>query len=253
MTQPILITGASGYLGGFVVQALAGTAPLRLFDRVPPANLPVGAEFRAGDVADLPGLEAAMQGCAAVVHLVALVRGREQRPLADFERVMVHGTWNLFEAAVHCQVGRVVNCSSIVAGRFQGDRRNRVSDPPEYAAGDLRYALGKALGEEMGRAYHVAYGLPVIHIRPGIIAGDGANPGPAAPAAAAGLWFLYVDPRDVAGAIARALAADAPTYGTFAILADRPDTTIDLTATREQLGYQPRFNWPEIPVTESHP
>ncbi len=252
MNKPILITGASGYLGGFVVQALAGTTALRLFDRVPPPSLPRSTEFRQGDIADLAGLEEAMQGCAAVVHLVALVRGRQERSLADFERVMVHGTWNVFEAARRGQVERVVNCSSIVAGRFQGGRLNRVSDPPEYSAGDLRYALSKALGEEIGRAYHVAHGMAVIHIRPGVIAGDGANPPPRAPASPAGRWFLYVDPRDVAGAIVRALAADAPAYGTFAVLADRRDTTIDLTPTREQLGYSPRFNWPGIAVTESH-
>jgi nucleoside-diphosphate-sugar epimerase len=253
MSKPVLITGASGYLGGFVVQALAGAAPLRLFDRVPPASLPPGADFRSGDIADLAGVEDAMQGCGAVVHLVALVRGRQQRSLDDFAKVMVQGTWNVFEAAVRCQVERVVNCSSIVAGRFRGDRRNRVSDPPEYSAGDLRYALSKTLGEEIGRAYHVAHGLPVVHIRPGVIAGDGVNADPRAPDKPAGLWFLYVDPRDAAAAIVRALAPDAPAYGTFAVVADRPDSTIDLTPTREQLGYRPQFNWPDIPVTERRP
>jgi nucleoside-diphosphate-sugar epimerase len=253
MPKPILITGASGYLGGFVARALAGDGPLRLFDLVAPGTLPPDCEVRLGDIGDLAGVEAAMQGCRAVVHLVALVRDRQQRPLGDFARIMVQGTWNVFEAAVRCRVARVVNCSSIVAGRFRGDRRNQVSDRPEYGPGDLRYVLGKVLGEEIGLAYHQAYGLPVVHIRPGIIAGDGANPGPQAPPQAAGPWFLYVDPRDVAGAIVRALAADAPAYGTYAVLADRPDTMVDLTPTREQLGYRPRHNWPEIPVGETRP
>jgi len=248
----ILITGASGYLGGFVVNALAGTAPLRLFDRVAPESVPADAELVLGDVVDLAAIEGAVRGCRAVVHMVALVRGRSSRPLADFANVMFRGTWNVFDAAARYGVPRVVNVSSIVAGRFAGDRRNTIHDPPEYGQGDLPYALSKTVAEEVGRAYHRAYGLAVVHVRPGIIAGDGANPGPKKPEGRAGLWFLYVDPRDVAGAVALAVRDDAPEYGTFPVVADRADTTIDLTPTIEQLGFRPQHNWPGIPEADAH-
>lgn len=249
MDRPILITGSSGYLGGFVVAALTGEAPLRLFDRVEPRTVPSGTEFIGGDVTHVADLEQAMRGCRAVVHLVALVRGRARRSIHDFVEVMVRGTWNVFEAAVRCRVTRVVNTSSIVAGRFAGDRRHRVDERPEYTKGDLRYALSKTLGEEIGRAYHRAHGLAVVHVRPGIIAGDGANPGPKKPKGHTGVWFLYVDPRDVAGAIARAVDSSAPTYGTFPVVANRADAAIDLAPTIDQLGYRPQHNWPEIPET----
>ena len=249
MDQPILVTGSSGYLGGFVVEALAGAGTLRLMDCVEPQDVPGGATFVRGDVTRLSDVEHAVRGCRAVVHLVALVRGRDKRPVRDFVEVMVRGTWNVFEAAARCGVGRVVNTSSIVAGRLTGDRLNTVDDPPEYTPGDLRYALSKTLGEEIGRAYHVAHGLAVVHVRPGIIAGDGANPGPKKPDGHDGPWFLYVDPRDVAGAIAVAVRDDAPTYGVFPVLPDRGDTSIDLSPTIDVLGYRPQFNWPEIPET----
>ena len=71
----------------------------------------------------------------------------------------------------------------------------------QFNSGGLYYALAKYLGEQVGEAYYQAHGLSVIHLRPGVIAGDGHNPGPQAPDNPTEPWFVYVDPRDVAQSV----------------------------------------------------
>ncbi|MDP6126018.1 MAG: hypothetical protein QGH20_09725, partial [Candidatus Latescibacteria bacterium] len=102
--------------------------------------------------------------------------------------------------------------------------------------------------EQVGYAYHQAHGLEVINIRPGVIDGDGLNAGPVVPEGPIeNPWFVYVDPRDIAQAVELSLEADQVKWGTFNIVAGRCDSLFDWTEARDQLGYQPEYNWPEIP------
>lgn len=240
----VLITGAAGYQAGFIIERLRERYELTLFDRAEPQfDLP----FVRGDVTDYADVERACAGQQAVVHLVALVRERFDKPPWLFADVMVKGTWHVAEACVKQGVQRLVNVSSIVAIGWpeRADRPYRVGDPARFRANDLSYCLAKHLGEEIGRAYHQAHGLRVIHLRPGVIAGDGLNPGPQPPADPVQPWFLYVDPRDVAQAVDRALETDVP-HGCYNIVAGRRDSLFDWTQARDEIGYRPEHNWPEI-------
>jgi len=165
-----------------------------------------------------------------------------------FSDVMVKGTWNITEACVKQGVKRLVNISSIVACGWPlgSDQPYRVDDPSRFRPGDLSYCLAKHVGEQVGYAYHQAYGLSVIHLRPGVIAGDGLNPGPKAPEDPRKPWFVYVDPRDIAQAVERALETDVA-YGCYQIVAGRRDTLFDWAQAAQELGYRPEHNWPEIP------
>lgn len=202
---------------------------------------------------DITHLDQVMSACVgqdAIINAVALVRGRHERTLADFADVMVKGTWNVAEACVREGVRRLINISSIVARGSVPcmDRPSRESDAPQFCRGDLFYCLSKHLGEQIGLAYHQAYGLSVIHLRPGVIAGDGANPGPNPADAGERPWFVYVDPRDVAQAVELSLSADVA-FGTYNIVAGRSDSLFDWSPAARELGYRPKHNWPEIPVT----
>jgi len=242
--QKVLITGAAGYLARFVIERLRERHALTLFDRVEPkSDLP----FMQGDVTDYADVERACAGQDAVAHLVALVRERFDKPPWMFADVMVKGTWNVAEACVRQGVKRLVNISSIIAIGWpeRTDRPYRIGDPAQFRAGDLSYCLAKHLGEEIGHAYHQAHGLSVIHLRPGVIAGDGLNPGPQPPANPSAPWFTYVDPRDVAQAVERALETDVA-YGRYNIVASRRDALFDWTQARDEIGYRPEHNWPEI-------
>ena len=208
------------------------------------ADLP----FVRADVTSSADVDAVCAGQDAVVHTVALVRGREERSPSDFVDVMVKGTWHAAEACLRQGVGRLVNVSSIVSIGSPRDRdwAYQVDDPSQFRAADLYYCLSKSLGEQVGLAFHQAQGLSVIHIRPGVIAGDGVNQGPKAPEQPSGPWFMYVDPRDVAQAVELAIESDLA-YGTFQIVAGREDSLYDWKDAAQRLRYRPEHNWQEIP------
>jgi NADH dehydrogenase len=108
----ILVTGGTGFVGGHVVHELrAQERPVRLLVRDPRAGARaagLGAELVQGDMTDADSLRRAVEGCRAVVHLVAIRRGRPQ----DFERLMVQGTRDLLAAAKDAGVERFVHMSA---------------------------------------------------------------------------------------------------------------------------------------------
>jgi NADH dehydrogenase len=68
-----------------------------------------GVELARGDVTDPVSLRAACEGADALVHLVAIIRGRP----GDFERVMSQGTRNVVAAAQEAGVRRFVLASAL--------------------------------------------------------------------------------------------------------------------------------------------
>lgn len=247
--EKVLITGAAGYLAHFVIERLRSKYELTLTDRVAVDRSDVsGLHFIPGDITCDSDVANACEGQDAVVHLVALVRERFDKPAPMFADVMVKGTWNVAEACVKQGVQRLVNISSIsaVGSPARSDRPYRAGESAHFNPGDLYYALAKSLGEQVGKAYHQAHGLSVIHLRPGVIAGDGHNPGPKMPQDTSQPWFVYVNPRDVAQAVECALACDIG-YGYYHIVAGRGDSRFDWRSAAQELGYSPEYNWQDIP------
>ena len=76
--EKILITGASGYLAQFIIDRLHGEYQLTLTDIVEPDRAFADTTFIKADVTNPAEIEAACAGQDAVVHLVALVRGRSR-------------------------------------------------------------------------------------------------------------------------------------------------------------------------------
>ena len=109
----ILVTGAGGFVGGHVVRALARAGErvrALVRDARGAASLDdVDCELARGDVTDAASLRAAVEGCTAVVHLVAILDGKP----ADFERVMTQGTASLLDAARDAGVRRFVQMSAL--------------------------------------------------------------------------------------------------------------------------------------------
>jgi uncharacterized protein YbjT (DUF2867 family) len=110
----ILVTGATGFVGGHVVHALrADDRPVRALVR---DRRKGGERLEAwscevveGDVTKPETLRAAVEGCDVVVHLVAIRQGRPEQ----FQRIMVDGTRNLIAAAREAGVGRFVHMSAL--------------------------------------------------------------------------------------------------------------------------------------------
>ncbi len=109
----VLVTGATGFNGPHVVHALRSREiPVRALVRDPARATRLaawGVELAVGDVTDPASVRAACEGVDAVVHLVAIIRGRP----ADFERVMAQGTRNTVAAAREAGVRRFVLASAL--------------------------------------------------------------------------------------------------------------------------------------------
>jgi NADH dehydrogenase len=109
----VLVTGGTGFVGTHVVHALrARDVPVRALvrDRKRGAKLAAwGAELVEGDVTDAASVRAAVAGCDAVVHLVAIISGSR----ADFERIMAQGTRDTVAAAADAGVHRFVLASAL--------------------------------------------------------------------------------------------------------------------------------------------
>jgi len=109
----ILVTGASGFVGGHVVHALrADDRDVRCLvrDRRRGERLEAwGCELAEGDVTRPESLHTAAAGCDTVVHLVAIRQGRTE----EFQRVMIDGTRNLIAAAREAGVRRFVHMSAL--------------------------------------------------------------------------------------------------------------------------------------------
>jgi NADH dehydrogenase len=109
----ILVTGGAGFVGTRIVHALrAHHLPVRCLvrDRSKAAQLEAwGCELVEGDLTDGESVRRAVEGCDAVVHLVAIITGKP----AEFERVMTQGSRDLVAAAGDAGVGRFVLMSAL--------------------------------------------------------------------------------------------------------------------------------------------
>jgi NADH dehydrogenase len=109
----ILVTGSTGFIGPKVVHALrAEQHVVRCLVRKPnkAGTLKAwGCELVQGDVAAAGGLQAAAEGCEAVVHLVSIIAGSP----SDFRRFMTEGTQNVVAEARAAGVRRFVLMSAL--------------------------------------------------------------------------------------------------------------------------------------------
>jgi NADH dehydrogenase len=109
----VLVTGGTGFIGPHVVHALrARDIPVRALVREASRGTRLanwGVELTVGDVTDPTALLTACEDVDAVVHLVAIIKGRPE----DFERVMTEGTRNVVAAAQASGVRRFVLSSAL--------------------------------------------------------------------------------------------------------------------------------------------
>ncbi|MDR5785407.1 NAD(P)-dependent oxidoreductase [Caballeronia sp. LP003] len=163
----ILVTGAGGLLGRFVVDELLKYGyDVRGFDRqAGKADI----EWIVADVTDADAVKCAMHCIDAVLHIAA-VPNVWSGDGATIMRVNVQGTYNVFDAAEAAGIRRVVFCSSdSVAGYTVREGKML---PPCYAPVDLDhplqatdpYAVSKVLGEDLARAYSMR-GMSVLALR----------------------------------------------------------------------------------------
>ena len=171
----VLVTGASGFLGRHVVDALAARGhQVRAMVRFPCLDLKSEhVEEVMATLGDEASVGAALEGVEAVVHCAARVARRGTRD--DFFRDNVDGTRHLLEAARRAGVERFVHVSSIaVYGVERGLERvaeDAVYDPhPDWRGA---YTWSKLEADRLVLERGDALGLRTIVLRPGILVGAG--------------------------------------------------------------------------------
>lgn len=171
----ILLTGATGFLGGRLAELLAPHHALRLLYRseAQAAAFPAGAEKVRGDLRDAALLERAAAGCELVIHAAALVK--ILAPARDFEAVNVEGFANVLAAAEKAGVARTIYVSSFMAlGPTEKGPNGELDEAAPAAERDFinDYERTKTRADRLAREA-IARGARLDVVYPGVIYGPG--------------------------------------------------------------------------------
>jgi len=168
----IVITGASGLVGGNLVRALLAqerqVRALVHHDRRALDGL--DAETVSADITDPASLERAFRGAQVVYHLASSISIRMDN-WEELQRVNVEGTRNVVEACLRCRVEMLVYFSSIHA--YQQEPFNLPLDEDRALLTDKRippYERSKAAAESIARQAPER-GIPTVIIVPTAILG----------------------------------------------------------------------------------
>jgi nucleoside-diphosphate-sugar epimerase len=174
----ILITGASGFLGSWIISTLVDngieviatdiTGDHHRLDMIHP-NIPDNRiDYRICDVADPSAIEALINETVpdVIIHLAALqIPTCRENPAAGAQ-VNVIGHVNIFEAARKFGISKIIYTSSIAA-----KPRGAANAPSNL------YGVFKKTGEEIARIYWQDYNIPSFGLRPCIVYGVGRDNG----------------------------------------------------------------------------
>jgi nucleoside-diphosphate-sugar epimerase len=218
----VLLTGASGFLGGHVAELLSARgdkvrALLRKTSKRTHLEKLANVEVFEGSVEELDRVRAATDGVDAVVHCAGVVKARG---VDEFFAVNVGGTSNLVEATRRLGLKRFVHVSSLEAC---GPSPDGTPVDPAQEAPVTAYGRSKLAAEKVVLA--AKDDMPVVILRPGAIYGprdgeileafrtiqrgllpliDGGG--------AKGVWVYATD---CANACLRAIEADVPSGRTY--------------------------------------
>jgi dihydroflavonol-4-reductase len=174
---PVLLTGASGFVGAAVMRALlAAGYEVRALVRTPASfDRPPGVTTCPGDVTDLAATLNAAQGCDSVIHCAADYRLSLRRAEAGHMiAVNVGGTANLLTAARQAGAQRLVYCSTVGTLNFQRSgtvcTEGDVAPSPATLAGPYKRSKWAAQRLVLGPA---AAGLEVVVVQPSTPVGSG--------------------------------------------------------------------------------
>jgi len=178
--RSVLITGADGYIGRQVTEALAAD-PQQLttivasdLREVPPERQLANVEYLTADICS-PELGEAFEkyNVDVVVHLAAVVTPGKKSDRELEYKVDVLGTENVLKAVVRAGVKKIIYTSSGAAYGYHADNSAWLDeDDPIRGNEEFAYSHHKRLVEEMLARYRTEYPeLEQLIFRPGFILG----------------------------------------------------------------------------------
>ena len=177
----VLVTGASGLIGGLVLKNLGHKYEFSAVNRRKVEGIPC----TQASIADFDAILPAFEGIDAVLHLAAHTAGNDWEQQLNVD---IGGTYNVYEAARRNGVKRVVYASSggtmlsyetespyyeIVAAQYDKipDTWPMITHESPVRPNDLVY-VAKVCGEVIGRYFSDRFDMSSINIRVGAVLPD---------------------------------------------------------------------------------
>ena len=180
--RPVLVTGATGLVGGWLVRRLleSGAHVVALIrDWVPNCELVRSGNLASvnvvrGDIRDQSLLERTLgeHEVDTVIHLAAqtIVGVANRNPVATFES-NIQGTWALLEACRRSPLVKQIVVAS--SDKAYGDHEDLPYDETTPLQGQHPYDVSKSCADLIAHTYAKSYGLPVTITRCGNFYGGG--------------------------------------------------------------------------------
>jgi nucleoside-diphosphate-sugar epimerase len=172
MPLTCLITGATGFVGGHLVEACVHRGwPVRALARAGSDTSLLERHpvtLCRGDVTDAAAVRAALQGAEVVFHCAAKVG--DWGPVEDYRAINVEGLRELLEACRQVPLRRFVHFSSlgVYTARHHHGTDETEPLPVRHVDG---YTQTKVEAEKLALSYQQQHGVPVVVLRPGFVYG----------------------------------------------------------------------------------
>lgn len=176
MPNKILITGADGFIGSHLTEALVRAGhDVRAFVLYNSFNSwgwldrcadDVRDQFEvfAGDIRDPHGVRTAMEDCDAVLHLAALIAIPYSYHSPDtYVDTNVKGTLNVVQAARKLGVSKVVHTST---SEVYGTAQYVPITEAHPLQGQSPYSASKIGADQIAQSFYLSFGTPVVTLRP---------------------------------------------------------------------------------------
>lgn len=176
MTNRVLVTGAAGFIGSHLTEALVSEGfKVRAMTHYNfqnnwgwletlPADIMERIEVQPSDICDPFAVREAVKGCSIVFHLASLIAipYSYQAP-ASYVETNVKGTLNVLQACRDTGVEKLVHTST---SETYGSARYVPIDEEHPLTGQSPYAASKIGADKLAESYYLSFELPVATIRP---------------------------------------------------------------------------------------
>jgi len=174
--KKILVTGADGFIGSHLVEALVRSGynvkafvlynSFNSWGWLDQVSDDVKGKFEvfAGDIRDPHGVRKAMEECHVVLHLAALIAIPYSYHSPDtYIDTNVKGTLNIIQAAKELGISRVVHTST---SEVYGTARFVPMNEDHPLQGQSPYSASKIGADQIALSFYTSFNTPVVVLRP---------------------------------------------------------------------------------------